>query len=125
MHCVVDVTPERFDELVAAALDEIPDALAEAMENVVVTVEARPTAAQAARTRGVLLGLYEGVPLTHRGPISYSGVAPDRITIFRDSLCARARDEDDLAAQVRVTVLHEVGHYFGMTDERLREMGWA
>ncbi|MFN8025294.1 MAG: metallopeptidase family protein [Acidimicrobiia bacterium] len=122
---MVTVTPERFDEMVAAALDEIPEALAEAMDNVVVTVEEWPTAAQSGRGGGVLLGLYEGVPLTRRGPISYSGVAPDRITIFRGNLCARARDEAELAAQVRVTVLHEVGHYFGMTDERLREMGWA
>jgi predicted Zn-dependent protease with MMP-like domain len=122
---VVHVTAEHFDHLVAAALDEIPEVLAAAMENVVVTVEEQPTADQAARTRGVLLGLYEGVPLTRRGPLSYSGVAPDRITIFRGPLCARARDEDELAAQVRVTVLHEVGHYFGMSDERLREMGWA
>jgi predicted Zn-dependent protease with MMP-like domain len=122
---MVHVTPERFDEMVAAALDEIPEALAEAMENIVVTVEERPTAEQAARARGVLLGLYEGVPLTRRGPLSYSGVAPDRITIFRGSLCARASDQDDLAAQVRVTVLHEVGHYFGISDRRLREMGWA
>ena len=122
---MVNVTAERFDQLVAAALDEIPEALAAAMENVVVTVEEQPTAEQAARARGALLGLYEGVPLTRRGPLSYSGVAPDRITIFRGPLCARARDVEELAAQVRVTVLHEVGHYFGMSDERLREMGWA
>jgi predicted Zn-dependent protease with MMP-like domain len=119
------VAPERFDEMVANALDEIPAPLAEAMENVVVTVEEWPTRQQAARTNGLLLGLYEGVPLTRRGPISYSGVAPDRITIFSGSLSSLARDEDDLAARVRVTVLHEVGHYFGMTDERLHEMGWA
>jgi len=119
------VAPERFDEMVATALDEIPAPLAEAMENVVVTVEEWPTRQQAARTNGLLLGLYEGVPLTRRGPISYSGVAPDRITIFSGSLSSLARDEDDLAARVRVTVLHEVGHYFGMTDERLHEMGWA
>ena len=119
------VAPERFDEMVANALDEIPAPLAEAMENVVVTVEEWPTQQQAARANGLLLGLYEGVPLTRRGPISYSGVAPDRITIFSGSLSSLARDEDDLAARVRVTVLHEVGHYFGMTDERLHEMGWA
>ena len=50
---------------------------------------------------------------------------PDRITIFRGPLCDLARDEDDLAHQVRVTVLHEVGHYFGLDDERLHELGWA
>jgi predicted Zn-dependent protease with MMP-like domain len=119
------VTPERFDEMVGAALDEIPEQLADAMENVVVTVEEQPSPQQAARTRGLLLGLYEGVPLTRRGPLSYNGATPDRITIFRGSLCALAHDEPDLTARVRVTVLHEVGHYFGMTDERLQEMGWA
>ena len=119
------VAPERFDEMVGNALDEIPAPLGEAMENVVVTVEEWPTRQQAARTNGLLLGLYEGVPLTRRGPISYSSVAPDRITIFSGSLSSLARDEEDLAARVRVTVLHEVGHYFGMTDERLHEMGWA
>jgi predicted Zn-dependent protease with MMP-like domain len=122
---MVEVTPERFDELVGAALDEIPPELADAMENVVVTVEEHPTRAQAASARGTLLGLYEGIPLTRRGPLSYSGVSPDRITIFRGALCARARDEAELSRHVRVTVLHEVGHYFGMTDARLREMGWA
>ena len=119
------VPPERFDEMVGAALDEIPERLAEAMENVVVTVEEWPSAEQAARTGGLLLGLYEGVPPTRRGPLSYNGATPDRITIFRGSLCSLAHDDSDLAARVRVTVLHEVGHYFGMTDARLQEMGWA
>jgi predicted Zn-dependent protease with MMP-like domain len=114
-----DVSQDDFEALVAAALDEIPDALAREMENVAVVVEDWPP-------RGSrLLGLYEGVPLTRRGPIGYSGVMPDRITIFRGPLCARARDAGDLAAQVRVTVLHEVGHHFGMDDDRLRELGWA
>ncbi len=122
---MVVVTPEAFDEMVAAALDDIPDDLADAMENVVVTVEEHATRDQEGALRGTLLGLYEGVPLTRRGPLSYSAVAPDRITIFRGPLCAMARDEADLARRVRVTVLHEVGHYFGMSDERLREMGWA
>ena len=114
--------------MVGDALDEIPDALATEMQNVAVMVEDWPTPAQldaADVGRGTLLGLYEGVPLTERGPLSYSGVAPDRITIFQGPLSQRARDVDALTAQVRVTVLHEVGHYFGMDDERLRELGWA
>jgi predicted Zn-dependent protease with MMP-like domain len=114
-----DVSQDDFEALVAAALDEIPDALAREMENVAVVVEDWPPHGSR------LLGLYEGVPLTQRGPIGYSGVMPDRITIFRGPLCARARDSADLAAQVRVTVLHEVGHHFGMDDDRLRELGWA
>ncbi len=113
--------------MVGDALDEIPDALASQLENVAVMVEDWPTPSQLARvgTRGTLLGLYEGIPLTARGPLSYSGVAPDRITIFQGPLTRRARDLGELAAQVRVTVLHEVGHHFGMDDARLRELGWA
>jgi predicted Zn-dependent protease with MMP-like domain len=119
------VSRERFEQLVADALDSIPSELGEQMENVAVVVEDWPTPEQLGGRPGTLLGLYEGVPLTARGPLSYAGVAPDRITVFRGPLCARARDEDDLASTVRVTVLHEVGHYFGMTDARLRELGWA
>jgi predicted Zn-dependent protease with MMP-like domain len=124
---VVEITPDEFDELVADALDEIPSELADELENVVVMVEEWPTAAQldAVGGAGMLFGLYEGVPATARGPMSYSGVAPDRITIFRGPLTRAARTQHELAAQVRVTVLHEVGHCFGMTDERLRELGWA
>jgi len=126
---VVDVSRAEFERMVGDALDEIPDALASELQNVAVMVEDWPTAAQLGaadvRRGGTLLGLYEGVPLTARGPLSYSGVAPDRITIFQGPLSQRARDVDALAAQVRVTVLHEVGHYFGMDDDRLRELGWA
>jgi predicted Zn-dependent protease with MMP-like domain len=124
---VIEVSRAQFEDMVADALDEIPPALATEIANVAVVVEEWPTPAQLRRVgpRGTLLGLYEGVPLTVRGPLSYSGVAPDRVTIFRGPLQQLARDVDDLAARVRVTVLHEVGHYFGMTDERLRELGWA
>jgi len=121
---MVTVTRERFEELVADALDTIPPELASEMTNVAVLVEDWPADSQRPR-RGTLLGLYEGVPLTKRGPIGYSGVMPDRITIFQGPLSARARDEVELAAQVRKTVLHEVGHYFGITDARLHELGWA
>jgi predicted Zn-dependent protease with MMP-like domain len=72
-----------------------------------------------------LLGLYEGIDLTRRSVLTYNMALPDRITIFRGPLCELARDEHDLAHQVRVTVLHEVGHYFGLDDERLHELGWA
>jgi predicted Zn-dependent protease with MMP-like domain len=114
-----EVSEEDFEALIAAALDDIPAELGREIENVAVVVEDWPP-------RGSrLLGLYEGVPLTKRGPMGYAGVMPDRITIFRGPLCARARDAADLAAQVRVTVLHEIGHYFGLDDHRLRELGWA
>ena len=121
----IDATPEEFERLVADALDSIPAELGVQMENVAVVVEDWPRPDQLAGRRGTLLGLYEGIPLTRRGPMSYAGAVPDRITIFRGPLCARATDTDTLARDVRVTVLHEVGHYFGMTDARLRELGWG
>ena len=124
---MVEVSRERFEQMVADALDSIPVALGTEMDNVAVMVEEWPNAVQLARLAPghTLLGLYEGVPVTRRGPLSYSGVAPDRITIFQGPLSRMASDEVDLAARVRVTVLHEVGHYFGMTDARLHELGWA
>ena len=120
-----EVPEERFEELVADALDSIPEELGRQMENVAVVVEDWPTPAQVAGRRGTLLGLYEGIDLTRRSPINYGAVMPDRITIFRGPLCRLARDEADLARQIRVTVIHEVGHHFGIDDARLDELGWG
>jgi predicted Zn-dependent protease with MMP-like domain len=115
---VVDVTPERFEELVAQALDSIPEELAKYMDNVALFVE------DEGRSRN-LLGLYQGVPLTARDN-GYAGmVMPDRITIYRLPICRRARTEDEVVEQVRVTVVHEVAHHFGIDDDRLDELGWA
>jgi len=118
------ISQRRFEELVADALDAIPDELAQALDNVAVIVEDEPTPAQRAE-HGSLLGLYEGVSLADRSPFSYGGVLPDRITVFRRSLCALAHNEADLADQVRVTVIHELAHHFGIDDARLDELGWA
>jgi predicted Zn-dependent protease with MMP-like domain len=120
-----EVPEEQFEDMVADVLDSIPDELARQLENVAVMVQDWPTEIQLNGRSGTLLGLYEGIDLPHRSPLGYSGAMPDRITIFRGPLCAISRDEDDLLAQVRVTVLHEVGHYFGMSEDRLHELGWA
>ena len=113
---MVDVSPERFEELVADALDGIPPELGGYMDNVAVFVKDLPP-------RPNLLGLYEGVPLTARG-INYAGLMPDRITIYRKPICALARSEDEVVKEVRRVVIHEVGHHFGIDDPRLRELGW-
>jgi predicted Zn-dependent protease with MMP-like domain len=113
---VIDVSPERFEQLVADALDGIPAELGEYMENVAVFAEDRAPAPN-------LLGLYQGVPLTARG-ISYSGTMPDRISIYRNTICAICNAEEEVVEQVRRTVIHEVGHHFGIGDRRLRELGW-
>ncbi len=122
---VVLVSRRRFEELVADALDAIPPGLADEMDNVAVVVEDWPAEQQVTETgsAGTLLGLYEGVALTRRSPLA--SALPDRITIFRGPLCQLSSDEVDLAEHVRTTILHEIGHHFGMSDEQLRELGWA
>jgi predicted Zn-dependent protease with MMP-like domain len=111
----VQVTEERFGELVVDALDSLPPRFTHLMRNVAVTIDDG--------TDPNLLGLYHGVPLTERTS-NYSAVLPDQITIFRLAICARAVTEDDVAAEVRATVVHEVGHHFGVGDARLHELGW-
>jgi predicted Zn-dependent protease with MMP-like domain len=112
---MVEVPPERFEELVAEALDSLPEELGARMDNVVVQVRDS--------SRAGLLGLYEGVPLTERG--DYSLAMPDRITVYRLAICRRCRSEAEVVEQVRVTVVHEVAHHFGIDDDRLDELGWA
>lgn len=115
---MVDVPHERFEELVAEALDGIPAELGRLMDNVAVFVrEGSPGSG--------LLGRYEGIPLTKRDT-GYEGmVMPDRITIFRQPILATCATEADVVRQVRITVVHEVGHHFGIDDARLAELGWA
>jgi len=113
---MIDVPRERFEELVADALDGIPEELGGYMDNVAVFVVDRPPEPN-------LLGLYQGVPLTARGT-SYSGTMPDRISIYRRTICAICNTEEQVVEQVRRTVIHEVAHHFGISDPRLRELGW-
>jgi predicted Zn-dependent protease with MMP-like domain len=113
---VIRVAPERFEEMVADALDSLPDELGRLMRNVAVTVEHGPGPPG-------LLGLYEGVPLTSR-TTGYAGVLPDRITIYRLAICAICSTEAEVTEQVRRTVIHEVAHHFGIGDARLDELGW-
>jgi len=102
--------------MVAAALDGLPADLGRLMSNVAVTVQHEPGPPG-------LLGLYQGIPLTSRTS-GYAGVLPDRITIYRQAICAVCAGEDEVVTQVRRTVIHEVGHHFGITDARLRDLGW-
>ena len=122
---VVEVDEREFEQLVADALDSIPEALGRRMQNVAVTVADWPTAEQLDGRRGTLLGLYQGVDLTRRSPLSYGGAMPDRITIFRGPITRMARDRADLIRIVTTTVIHEVAHHFGISDPRLEELGWA
>ena len=116
---MIEVDAERFEELVARSLDELPGPLAEALDNVVVRV-------RTGRRTGGLLGRYDGVPLTEREAYGgWGGVAPDQVTIFRLPICAICETEDEIAEQVRITVIHEIAHHFGIDDDRLHELGWG
>ena len=110
--------PERFEELVGEALDELPPELLRAMDNVVVLVEPRHP------DDPDLLGLYEGVALTDRTS-DYGGVLPDRITLYREALVEMCADEDELRDEVAITVVHEIAHHFGIDDATLHRLGWA
>ncbi len=110
--------PRRFDDLVSDALDLIPAELAAAFDNVVILVEGRNP------EEPDLLGLYEGVALTERDS-SYAGSLPDTITIYRDALLEMCESDDELVEEVRITVIHEIAHHFGIDDDRLHELGWS
>jgi predicted Zn-dependent protease with MMP-like domain len=114
---MVTMSVPEFEELVRDALDGIPADLGAAMENVAVVVDDDSPP-------GRLLGLYQGVPLTRRGS-NYSASMPDRITIYMATICRACRTRQEVVDLVRKTVIHEVGHHFGIDDDRLKELGWA
>jgi predicted Zn-dependent protease with MMP-like domain len=105
----------RFEELVVDALDSLPQWVLDQLENVEVIVEDRPP-----RDEPNLLGRYHGIPLSERR--NYAGVLPDTITLYRRTIEREARDEDHLKRVVAHTVEHEVAHFFGISDDRLREL---
>jgi predicted Zn-dependent protease with MMP-like domain len=116
---VLDIPLAQFEDLVAEALDEIPDELARLVENVVFVVED-----DSAEEPGSLLGLYEGIPLTERGSW-YAGALPDRITIYRIPILAICDTIEDVVDEVHVTVVHEIAHHFGIDDDRLHDLGYG
>jgi predicted Zn-dependent protease with MMP-like domain len=122
------LSEQEFEDLVIAALDTLPEDLLTLMNNVEVTVELRPTRDHLDSVgirHGSLLGLYEGIPLTQRTSTGYSIVVPDKITIFQRPIEGVCRTREEIVAQVRQTVVHEVAHHFGIGEERLDELGWS
>jgi predicted Zn-dependent protease with MMP-like domain len=122
------VTRKKFEELVERALAEVPEAFARFMEEVPVEIRDRPTVKQL-RSVGLdddelLLGLYHGRPLTERS-VEDSGRVPDVILIFQEDIELVSDNEEELVAEVRKTVLHEIGHHFGMDEEDLEELGYG
>ena len=107
----------RFEEHVRAALDGLPQRVAQALQNVAVVVEDQDP------DDPDLYGLYEGVPLPDRG--DWAGALPDRIRIFRLPLVESFSDPAELEEEIRITVLHELAHYFGLDEDRLDELGFS
>ncbi len=115
---VVQVSDEDFDAAVDRALDSIPDEIASLVTNVVVLVEDEPPADDPD-----LLGLYDGIALTERR--ANESMEPDRIFLFRGPLVRMCETVEELEEEVRITVVHEVGHFFGIDDARLHDLGYA
>ena len=109
---------EVFEQLVADALDEVPEELMKLLDNVVVLVEDRNP------DEPSLLGLYEGYALTERG-WHYGGALPDRIMIYRAAICDVCEDEEQVVEEVTITVVHEIAHHFGIDDDKLHALGWG
>jgi predicted Zn-dependent protease with MMP-like domain len=108
---------DRFEEIVRAALDSLPPELARALDNVAVVVEDENA------DDPDLFGLYHGIPLPERGS-GYSGALPDRISIYRLPLEDEFENPAELEEEIRITVLHELAHYFGIDEDRLAELGY-
>lgn len=121
------LTETEFEELVVDVLDSLPEKLLNVLDNVEVVIEPRPTREQLKRMgirSGTLFGLYEGIPMTMRDS-GYSIVAPDKITIFQRTIEGHCATLEEVADQVRTTVIHEVAHHFGIGEATLEELGWS
>jgi predicted Zn-dependent protease with MMP-like domain len=118
---MVRVSPEEFESLVSQALDEIPDEFQRHLGNTLVTIEAEPSRTQleelGVRPRHTLLGLYTGTPLPHRDA-NFAGL-PDTIHLFRGPILRASGNRAEVIRQVRDTVVHEIGHFFGLSDADL------
>jgi predicted Zn-dependent protease with MMP-like domain len=113
------VGPEDFERLVTDELDLLPDDMVDGIENVGFVTQSRPDDGSLS-----LLGLYTGVALTRRGQYGH-GELPDRIVLYREPLLRISRDLDDLGLNIHVTLVHEIGHYYGLDDDELHKLGWG
>lgn len=114
----MDISDEEFDALVDEAFDELPEPLLAGIDNLIFVVEDEP------EDGSDILGIYDGLALTERDS-SYAGLLPDRIVLFKGPLTRMCADEDELYDEIVITLLHELGHYHGIDEERLHELGWG
>lgn len=117
------ITYDEFLEIAEGSLAELPQEIADLLDNVAIVIEDWPEASSAYGSE-TLYGLYEGVPLTERDS-GYNAVLPDRITIYRGPLQRDFESGGDLEEQIRITVIHEVAHHFGFDEDQLKDLGWG
>ena len=119
-----EISDERFDQLISKAMNELPQEYITGMQNVVITMADEPTDEQIERMKiregSVLLGLYEGVPLTQRGS-GWSGMLPDKITLFKNSILQVVNNDSQLFEQIKRTLWHEIAHYYGLSHNDMHE----
>ncbi|MBK0420040.1 metallopeptidase family protein [Leucobacter sp. CSA1] len=115
---MLTLSHEEFEALVSDGLDSLHDDMLAALDNVIFLVEDKP------KDGSGILGVYEGFSLADRTQYGY-GEEPDRITLFRENLLAHCEDLDELISEIRVTLVHEIAHFYGITEERIHELGWG
>ncbi|MCZ7624928.1 MAG: metallopeptidase family protein [Candidatus Methylomirabilis sp.] len=125
---IAPLSREEFRQLVAQAIASLPSGVGERLTNVEIVVEDRPTSRDLALAgtdpAHTLLGLYTGIPLTERSS-SYGMVLPDRIVLYQRSIEEGCRTKQEIQAQIRTTLLHEIGHHFGLSEDELGEAGYT
>lgn len=121
----MDITDEEFERLINRAMDELPERYISGLDNVAIVQAYEPTDEQKIKMKldnnHLLLGLYEGIPLTQRGS-GYTFVLPDKITLFKCSLLAVTQDKIQLFEQIKRTLWHEIAHYYGLNHDRIDEL---
>ncbi len=114
------LTDEQFNELITRAMNELPQEYIVGLKNVAIVMADEPTEEQRQKLKlsehSLLLGLYEGIPLTSRGN-GWSGMLPDKITLFKNQILASSHDEASLFAQIKQTLWHEMAHYYGLSHK--------
>ncbi len=121
----MQLTDDQFDQLISNAMDELPQEYIRGLENVVIVQADDPTPEQLEKMKvdphHVLLGLYEGTPLTQRGS-GFSGMLPDKITLFKHPILAVVSNDDELREQIKRTLWHEIAHYYGLNHSHIDKL---
>lgn len=125
---MIELTDERFDELISRAMDELPQDYITNMQNVVIVQQDDPTPEQVEQMKldphHILLGLFEGVPLTQQGS-GWSGMLPSKITLFKNPIIATVSSESALFEQIKRTIWHEIAHYYGLNHSHMDHLQYG